>query len=85
MVCTSLSGVLSAADTWGMGLAMEARSGNSLARVSRRRLKFRHVGVRFETLEAICKSHDCHLGDILEYASDPDERDLPVRLMASFE
>jgi putative transcriptional regulator len=28
--------------------------------------------VRFSTLEAICKTLDCHPGDILEYKSDED-------------
>jgi putative transcriptional regulator len=27
-------------------------------------------GVRFETLDAICKSLDCQPGDILEYMPD---------------
>ena len=29
-------------------------------------------GVRFSTLEAICKTLDCRPGDILEYKSDED-------------
>ena len=28
-------------------------------------------GIRFATLEAICKELDCQPGDILEYAADP--------------
>ena len=27
-------------------------------------------GIRFETLEAICKALDCQPGDILEYVAD---------------
>ena len=39
-------------------------------------LKAGHVrGVRFETLEAICKALDCQPGDLLEYL--PDEQ--PVK------
>ncbi len=30
-------------------------------------------GVRFSTLNAICKALDCQPGDILEYVPDPDE------------
>ncbi|NJD31738.1 MAG: helix-turn-helix transcriptional regulator [Gammaproteobacteria bacterium] len=30
-------------------------------------------GVRFETLEKICKVLDCQPGDILEYRPDPGE------------
>jgi putative transcriptional regulator len=30
----------------------------------------RAKGVRFETLEAICKALDCQPGDILEYKND---------------
>jgi len=34
-------------------------------------LKSGHVrGVRFSTLEAICKALDCQPGDLLEYVSD---------------
>ena len=28
-------------------------------------------GVRFDTLESICKALDCQPGDILEYKTDP--------------
>ncbi|MGN6622316.1 MAG: helix-turn-helix domain-containing protein [Sphingomonas sp.] len=30
-------------------------------------------GVRFATLEAICKALDCQPGDVLEYRADPSE------------
>ena len=30
-------------------------------------------GVRFETLEAICKALDCQPGDLLEYVPDENE------------
>lgn len=30
-------------------------------------------GVRFATLEAICKALDCQPGDVLEYRADPPE------------
>lgn len=30
-------------------------------------------GVRFSTLNAICKALDCQPGDILEYIPDPEE------------
>jgi len=29
-------------------------------------------GMRFETLEAICKALDCQPGDLLEYRAEPD-------------
>jgi len=29
-------------------------------------------GIRFETLNSICKTLDCQPGDILEYSSDED-------------
>ncbi len=29
-------------------------------------------GIRFETLEKICKALDCQPGDILEYRTEPD-------------
>lgn len=36
-------------------------------------LKQGHVkGVRFETLEAICRVLDCQPGDLLEYSSNTD-------------
>ena len=31
-------------------------------------------GVRFDTLENICRALDCQPGDLLEYARDDDER-----------
>lgn len=31
--------------------------------------------VRFSTLEGICKALDCQPGDILEYRSEPDQKD----------
>lgn len=31
-------------------------------------------GVRFNTLEAICKALDCQPGDLLEYEETPDSR-----------
>ena len=34
-------------------------------------------GVRFDTLEAICRALQCQPGDILEFR--PDEPDAPVR------
>jgi len=46
-------------------------------------LKSGHVrGVRFATLEAICKALDCQPGDLLEYAPDqapvtPEEDFMP--------
>ncbi len=33
-------------------------------------------GIRFSTLEAICKYLDCQPGDILEYQPDEDETSL---------
>ena len=33
-------------------------------------------GIRFQTLEAICKYLDCQPGDILEYQPDEDETSL---------
>ena len=30
-------------------------------------------GIRFETLNSICKTLDCQPGDILEYTSDEDD------------
>jgi putative transcriptional regulator len=35
-------------------------------------------GIRFSTLEAICKYLDCQPGDILEYQPDEDEAGLRV-------
>jgi len=35
-------------------------------------------GIRFQTLEAICKYLDCQPGDILEYQPDEDETGLRV-------
>ena len=32
-------------------------------------------GVRFQTLEAICRALDCQPGDLLEYAKDAGESD----------
>ena len=32
--------------------------------------------IRFSTLEAICKAFDCQPGDILEYKSDEDAKQL---------
>jgi putative transcriptional regulator len=32
-------------------------------------------GVRFQTLEAICRALDCQPGDILEYSADAGESD----------
>jgi putative transcriptional regulator len=41
-------------------------------------LKSGHVrGVRFSTLEAICKALECQPGDLLEYV--PDEKQLKSR------
>jgi len=37
-------------------------------------------GVRFSTLEAICRYLDCQPGDLLEY--QPDEADQPTRKTA---
>jgi len=34
-------------------------------------------GIRFETLEAICKALDCQPGDLLEYV--PDEQSMKPR------
>ena len=34
-------------------------------------------GVRFATLEAICRALDCQPGDLLEWL--PDEADVPLR------
>ncbi|MFJ6324917.1 MULTISPECIES: helix-turn-helix transcriptional regulator [unclassified Rhizobium] len=31
-------------------------------------------GIRFETLEAICKALDCQPGDLLEFVGDGDPR-----------
>ncbi len=31
-------------------------------------------GIRFETLEAICKALDCQPGDLLEFVGDEDPR-----------
>ena len=31
-------------------------------------------GVRFDTLENICRALDCQPGDILEYREEPDEK-----------
>ncbi|MBB6483868.1 helix-turn-helix transcriptional regulator [Rhizobium lusitanum] len=31
-------------------------------------------GIRFETLEAICKALDCQPGDLLEFVGDEDSR-----------
>jgi putative transcriptional regulator len=31
-------------------------------------------GVRFDTLEAICRALGCQPGDILEYREEPDEK-----------
>ena len=31
-------------------------------------------GVRFDTLESICRVLDCQPGDILEYREEPDEK-----------
>jgi putative transcriptional regulator len=31
-------------------------------------------GMRFSTLEAICRHLDCQPGDILEYLPDPDDK-----------
>ncbi|MBK7614226.1 MAG: helix-turn-helix transcriptional regulator [Burkholderiales bacterium] len=37
-------------------------------------------GVRFDTLEAICRALQCQPGDILEFRPDsPDAPDTPVR------
>jgi putative transcriptional regulator len=35
-------------------------------------------GVRFDTLEAICKALDCQPGDILEYRAGPTEPSGPA-------
>jgi len=32
-------------------------------------------GVRFQTLEAVCRALDCQPGDILEYVADASESD----------
>ena len=32
-------------------------------------------GIRFETLEAICRELDCQPGDLLEWRPDPTERE----------
>jgi putative transcriptional regulator len=41
-------------------------------------LKSGHVrGVRFSTLEAICKALDCQPGELLEYA--PDEQQVKLK------
>lgn len=32
-------------------------------------------GIRFETLEAICRELDCQPGDLLEWRPDPAERE----------
>jgi putative transcriptional regulator len=41
-------------------------------------LKSGHVrGVRFSTLEAICKALDCQPGELLEYV--PDEKQVKLR------
>ena len=32
-------------------------------------------GVRFQTLEAVCRALDCQPGDILEYVADASEND----------
>ncbi|MCR5323930.1 MAG: helix-turn-helix transcriptional regulator [Lachnospiraceae bacterium] len=35
-------------------------------------------GIRFETLNSICKTLDCQPGDILEYASDENEDSISI-------
>ena len=32
-------------------------------------------GIRFDTLEAICRVLDCQPGDLLEFRAGPDERE----------
>jgi putative transcriptional regulator len=34
--------------------------------------------IRFSTLDAICKALDCQPGDILEYADDTKESEIPL-------
>jgi putative transcriptional regulator len=33
-------------------------------------------GIRFKTLDAICRTLECQPGDILDYEPDPDSADL---------
>ena len=45
-----------------------------VANVNLSKLKNGHISaIRFSTLIAICEALDCQPGDLLEYASDPEE------------
>lgn len=35
-------------------------------------------GIRFDTLEAICRALDCQPGDLLEWRLDPEEPENPA-------
>ncbi len=35
-------------------------------------------GIRFDTLEAICRVLDCQPGDLLEWRDEPAEAEVPV-------
>ena len=35
----------------------------------------RVIGVRFKTLDAICRELDCGVGDLIEYVEDEEEAD----------
>ena len=38
--------------------------------------------IRFSTLDAICKELRCQPGDLIEYVSDDETKDLPVKVRA---
>ncbi|WP_349369486.1 helix-turn-helix transcriptional regulator [Salinarimonas sp.] len=54
--------------------ALAARVGITEANLSL--LKRGHVkGVRFETLERLCRELDCQPGDLLEFVAEPETND----------